>query len=112
MQVGRWMAWLSLALALGCATAETREPVELPTINSVVRDQLVIYSDFRLPQHHRLIDELVAQRRDVADRLQLPVSDEPIHIFLFEDPSRYQDYVGRNYPQLRDRRAFFVESDT
>ena len=77
-----------------------------------MRDQLVIYSDFRLPKHHRLVEELVARRHDVVDRLRLPVSDEPIHVYLFDSAQRFQTFMDRQYPQFPNRRAFFVETDT
>ncbi len=106
-----WMHALLVAMLLsGCITS--REIVTLPGDDSLVRDQLVIYSDFRLPKHHRLVDELVARRHDVVDRLQLPVSDEPIHVYLFDTPKRYQTFMDREFPQFPHRRAFFVESDT
>lgn len=42
----------------------------------------------------------------------MPVSDEPIHVYLFDKPENYAGFVARHYPDLADRRAFFVESDT
>jgi len=80
--------------------------------HELVRGQLVYHSDFRLPQRHRLIEELVAHRERLADLFNLPVSDEPIHVFLFENATRYREFTSTNFPQLPERRAFFVESDT
>ncbi len=111
MQVRSGCAWL-VGLLLGCAAADSREVVELPTVHTVVREQLVVSSDFPLARHHRLLDEIVGQRHDVAERLALPLSDEPIYIYLFEDPARYESYIRRYFPSLPGRRAFFVESDT
>ncbi len=106
----RSTTWLVILLMAGCATS--REVVSLPADDSLVRDQLVIFSDFQLPRHHRLVEELVARRHDVVERLRLPVSDEPIHVYLFDSPERYQAYMTREFPYFPDRRAFFVESDT
>jgi hypothetical protein len=78
----------------------------------VTRDQLVIHSDFPLPSHHRLIEELIARRNDLAQHLNLPVSDETIQIYLFEHADNYQAFMQRYYPQFPARRAFFVETDT
>lgn len=103
-------ALVLLLLASGCAVWP--RPSNLPTRGSVVRDQLVIYSDFDLPRHHRLLDELAAQRGDLTTRLNLPVSDEPIHVYLFDTPQRYQAYIKKHYPEFPERRAFFVESDS
>lgn len=106
----RAIFWVLMVLLAGCIT--TRNLVTLPSDDSLVRDQLVIYSDFDLPKHHRLVDELVARRHDVADRLQLPVSDEPIHVYLFDTPQRYQEFMESRFPLFPHRRAFFVETDT
>ncbi|HIF34123.1 MAG TPA: hypothetical protein EYQ75_21220 [Planctomycetaceae bacterium] len=76
------------------------------------RGQLVFHSDFRLPQRHRLIEELESQRQQLANLLKLPVSDEPIHVFLFENAGRYREFTSGKFPQLPERRAFFVKSDT
>lgn len=84
----------------------------LPTQLALTRDQLVVYSDFDLPKRHRLIEDLAALRGDIAQKLDIPVSDEPIHIFLFDKHSKYSSYIAKHYPDLADRRAFFVESDT
>ena len=53
----RTILWV-LPVVAGCTM--TREPISLPTDDSLVRDQLVIFSDFRLPRHHRLVEDLVA----------------------------------------------------
>lgn len=101
---------LLLAVVSGCTLTRTVTP--LPATHSLVREQLVLYSDFDLPQHHRLLDELVAQRGDLTKTLNLPASDEPIHVYLFNAPSTYESYVRKHYPDFPERRAFFVESDT
>jgi hypothetical protein len=104
------MASSLLMLTAGCALLY--QPTSLPTSGKLVRDQLVIRSDFALARHHRLIEELVAQRGDVFDRLRLPASDEPIYVYLFESSKRYDAFIAKNYPDFPDRRAFFVETDT
>ena len=84
----------------------------LPDRNTLVRDQLVIHSDFRLAAHHRLFEELTAQREDLCQRLALPCSDEPIHVYLFETAEQFQGFIRLHHPEFPDRRAFFVETDT
>jgi len=84
----------------------------LPESFELVRDQLVIHSDFPLPTQHRLIEELAARREDLRERLRVPVSDEPIHVYLFENAGRFDAFVGRYHPRFPDRRAFFLETDT
>ncbi len=99
-----------LIVAAGCTLV--RQAAPLPTRGDVVRDQLMIHSDFQLPRRHRLVDELVAQRGDVVERLRLPVSDEPIHIYLFDSAKRFDAFMENSFPDFPDRRAFFVETDT
>lgn len=111
MRAWKLVLFLVVASAAGCLFGN-RQVVLLPSHDSLVRDQLVIHSNFSLPRHHRLIDELVARRDDVVDRLRLPVSDEPIHVYLFESPDRFRQFMAQHYPEFPDRRAFFVESDT
>ena len=106
----RLIAVVCLLSALGCAT--WRRTPELPGRNRVVRDQLVIHSDSELPRYHRLLDELTAQRADVSRTLDLPVSDDPIHVYLFDTAAGYNDFIRNTFPGLPTRRAFFIESET
>ena len=77
----------------------------------LVRDQLVIHSDFRVPRHHRLLDELVDQQAYVSRTLSLPISEEPIHVFLFNSAEEYERYMQGSFPLLPRRPAFFVEDE-
>ncbi|NBW88126.1 MAG: DUF1570 domain-containing protein, partial [Planctomycetia bacterium] len=61
---------------------------------------------------HRLVRELECLRTDVSQELGLPVSDEPVHLYLFENSERYDAFVARRFPGFPVRRAFFVETDT
>ena len=101
----------SLALSCGCRSTRVESSL-LPDQKVLEREQLVIHSDFHVPVRHRLIDELVARQSDIADKLSLPSSDEPINIYLFEDSERFQAFMQKLYPSFSDRRAFFVKNDT
>jgi hypothetical protein len=59
-----------------------------------------------------MLDDLVKRRQDIVDLLRIPVSDEPIHVYLFESESTFNDYMKRKHPLFPSRRAFFVKSDT
>jgi hypothetical protein len=72
---------------------------------------LAIHGDFPLAAHHRLFEELTAQRTDLCRRLALPCSDEPIHVYLFESAERFEGFMRLHHPGFPDRRAFFVETD-
>ena len=104
------VAGIVLLLASGCQVAPV--PSALPGDKELVRDQLVVKSDFNLPQKHRLLDELTLRRSDMATRLDLPVSDEPIHVYLFKDELPFREYMRVEFPDFKDRRALFVKDDT
>jgi hypothetical protein len=84
----------------------------LPRRTELVAGQLVIHADFSLAGQHRLVRELEAMRADVSQELGLPISDEPVHLYLFENPVRYEAFVAARFPAFPARRAFFVETDT
>jgi len=108
----RWTALFLVLLTTGLGCRAIDPAPELAIGQSAVHGQLVLKSDFPLPEQHRLIDELVEQRTVVAETLDLPPSHEPIHVFLFRSPETFQQYFAQHYPDFPLRRAFFVETDT
>jgi len=89
-----------------------RPSTPLPERFAVVRGQLVFHSDFLVASHHRLLDQLTALRAELGRQLALSGSDEPIHVYLFESPERFDCFVAERLPELPNRRAYFVETDT
>ena len=85
---------------------------DMPDREQVTAGQLVIHADFPVAHQHRLIRELESLRVDVSQTLGLPISDEPVHLYLFESPTRYDEFVAKRFPGFPARRAFFVETDT
>jgi hypothetical protein len=113
----RLLAVVAMAVAIavvGCAQMGvwTASQPSLPVRHEMVRGQLVIRSDEPLPPHHRLIDELTAQRAELLATLSLPPSNEPITVYLFSSAEHFKSFMRSQYPDLPDRRAFFVEKDT
>lgn len=98
-----------LAVA-GCAT--WRGAASIPRDNSIALDQLKIYCNFPLPQQHRLLEDLRAERTLVSTKLGLPVSDEPIHVYLFATADEFKSHAKTYFPDIANRRAFFAETDT
>lgn len=88
------------------------KPAGLPDRTELLAGQLVIHADFPLAGQHRLVRELESLRTEVSQRLGLPISDEPIHLYLFETPERFEAFVAREFPTFPSRRAFFVVTDT
>lgn len=107
----RLPSFLLILLAVCGCTGILAGRLTLPERNTLVRDQLVIHGDFALSAHHRLFEELTAQRADLCRRLTLPGSDEPIHVYLFESADRFDGFMRLHHPGFPDRRAFFVETD-
>jgi hypothetical protein len=107
-----------LALAVvtapaGCTAWRAAVPgPKLPGATSTALDQLVVLSDSSLPQRHRLLDELKAQRTLVCSKLNLAPSDERIYVYLFANGDDLKNFMRARHPDFPDRRAFFVETDT
>lgn len=99
-----------LVLASTGCRALTPDPT-LPLQHELVERPLVIHSDFRLPPDHPVLDQLVAEREAVAERLRIVVPERPIPVYLFERAEAYHAYIGRRFPEFPSRRAFFVETD-
>jgi hypothetical protein len=68
----------------------------------------VFLSDFEVKKDLPLFRELAGLRDQVYRELQLPSSDRPVLVYLFEDRERYEAYMKARYPELPRRRAFFV----
>jgi hypothetical protein len=85
---------------------------DLPQRTELSVGQLVIHADFPLAGQHRLVRDLDGLRAEVSQSLGLPISDEPVHLYLFESTARYDAFVARRFPSFPARRAFFVETDT
>lgn len=100
------------APALAATLASVGGGGELPARSEVVAGQLVIHADFPIAGQHRLVRELDGLRIDVSQELGLPISDEPVHLYLFETTERYDAFVASRFPSFPARRAFFVETDT
>jgi hypothetical protein len=104
------VALVGFIASVGCAGWRTAPA--LPVRNSMVLDQLVVFSDAPLPRNHRLLEELRSLRTVVSTKLALPISDEPIHVYLFPKADKFEAFMREHHPGLPRRRAFFVESDT
>jgi hypothetical protein len=124
-----WLAVVALASAVGCAhlamapmpaatALAAQAPLpwvraeDLPGRGEIVAGQLVIHTDFPLAEQHRIVRDLESLRADSSQQLGLPISDEPVHLYLFDNKDRYDAFAARHFPGFPARRAFFVETDT
>ena len=103
---------LTAATLPGQAAVPWASATDLPRRAEVQTGQLVIHADFPLAEQHRIVRDLENLRADVSQSLDMPISDEPVHLYLFENPQRYETFVARQFPTFPARRAFFVETDT
>ena len=103
---------LLIVLLLGGCAGTLASRLTLPNRDTLVRDQLVIHSDFPVAADHRLFEELTSQRTDLCRRLSLPRSTKAIHVYLFKSAERFDGFIRLHYPNFPDRRAFFVETDS
>ncbi len=105
-----WAVTAILVLLAGCQTAGNVGG--LPSEQTITREQLIVHSNFNLPKRHRLLDELDARRTDIAQLLELPTSDEPVNIYLFDNEEKFRAFIRRRHPMFPNRRALFVKNDT
>jgi hypothetical protein len=113
------VVFLSLT-AVGCrgllrpfaAAGRAAPAAGLPTTHTLSAGQLVFSSNFEVPDGHRLVRELTAERDDVCRTLGLPCSNEPIMVYLFRDAKSYSECLSQDFPSVPTRRAFFLETDT
>ena len=96
------------SLLLGCSLWGPTRP---PASSVETRGQLVIECDVPLPAKNRLIAEIEQQGPELSELLDLPTTTTPIHIYLFQDQTAYEQFVAKHYPQFPQRRAFFLETD-
>ncbi len=110
--VGSATGFLLVLLALaGCQAIRTTEkPTQFA--HELKREQIVLHGNFPLAQHERLVGELCTQRDRLAIQLGLPTTDVPIHVYLFDNETKYYDFLALRFPGFPPRRAIFVESET
>jgi hypothetical protein len=108
-----------IVLALGCQSLRTGtlrpDPAPLaegtpawPGKNSLRVSQYVFFADFELKKDDPLFVELSDLREQVVRDLQLPTANSAIQVYLFEDRDKYEKFMRARYPDLPNRRAFFV----
>ncbi|REJ97283.1 MAG: hypothetical protein DWQ34_02465 [Planctomycetota bacterium] len=101
-------AALGLPLISGCATPGTQAAARLPSRHQVRLDRLVVKSDFSISDDDPRIRELHDLRDEVRSTLLLPPQRRPVVVYLFQDEDRYSQYMQAAFPNLPQRRAFFI----
>jgi hypothetical protein len=96
-------------LLSGCA-APWGPRLTLPGKHTVAREQLTVHSDFPISENDPIMTDLVKQRSEINWQLELPMANESIHIYLFENETHYRGFMRLHHPDFPSRRAFFLET--
>ncbi|MFT3878159.1 MAG: hypothetical protein QM703_00690 [Gemmatales bacterium] len=98
-------------LCIGCLLPLNTSPmqsVQLPHDHEFRRGNLIFHNDADISENHPLFMELASFPEQVCRTLNLPVTDKPIHIYLFKDRVSYEQYVQMEFKDIPSRRALFV----
>ncbi|MFO1023445.1 MAG: DUF1570 domain-containing protein [Planctomycetales bacterium] len=87
-----------------------RETTHLPNRHQLKSEQLLVLSDFKLSNDHPLIKDLSLLRQQVSETLQLPLTGNPVTVYLFRDEMEYHKYLQAAHPGLPTRRAYFIQN--
>ena len=94
---------LLLLLTVSTATAEPRWPEER------IEGPFVYRADFSLTPKQPLLQDISELHAQIPQLLQLQPPREPVHVYLFEEQTTYQNYVRYYFPQVPSRRALFIK---
>jgi hypothetical protein len=83
-------------------------PLARPARDSFRLSQYVFYSDLEMKRDAPLFKELAELREQILKELQLPGNGNLVHVYLFSDKERYDRFIRTRYPDLPERRAFFI----
>lgn len=103
---------LSLAVFSGALVVAPRTPVlraETGWPDERVAGDFHCHADFELERFKPLLEQLARLQKDITRELRVPAASEPIHLFLFERKSTYEDYLGLHFQGVPFRRALFIK---
>ena len=69
----------------------------------------VCHADFPLSSHVSLLREMEHLQQNLGEELSIKPPQEPIHMFLFDQKSTYQQYIQRYFPNVPFRQALFIK---
>ena len=100
-----WLVALSL-LGAGCLSKPAA--VEPPVRHSVQSDRFTLLSDVPLRKDHWLIVDLEGLERQIVVGLALPEPSREVVVHVFANRREYESFFATSYPQLPNRRAYFL----
>lgn len=89
-------------------TPPRTDQAALPSRYSFRIAPYIFLSDFEISRDQPLFTELDQLRDQVYKELLLPPGTAEVRVYLFETRERYERYMKERYPDLPERRAFFV----
>ncbi len=101
-----WMA--SIAHAQSAISAPPATTTRDGWPYHVAVDYFEIHSTVPLDEMQEPLNRLRSLRTDVSSTLNIPLSDEPIHIAIFRDRIEFDQYVKHYFPTAPERRALFI----
>lgn len=103
------LALLPLA-SIGCATLGSRGESLVPTRYQVRTGPFLIYSNTPIPADSAAVRCLHSLETDLTSRLdyRTPPDQEPVEIYVLNDRNAYTHFLKFYYPELPQRRAFFL----
>lgn len=108
-QTGKALCLLGVLLLAGCNFNTFRaNNDDLPSRYKITEDHVVLHSDVKLKSDDPLITELKVLREQIAQTLELKLTDKQVEVYLFKDEPSYHKFLSQNYPGLPPRRAYFV----
>jgi hypothetical protein len=87
---------------------QVNDPARAPGRFSFRVAPYVFLSDFEIPRDQPLFAELAQLSEQVSKELLLPPGRSVVQVYLFETEQRYKRFMEARYPDLPQRRAFFV----
>jgi len=96
---------LVLALAgASVAQSQTRWPDEREA------GPFLCHADFSLAGEQPLLDEMALLQQDLVTTLGAREAREPVHLFLFQTRTTYQNYLKQYFPKVPYRRALYMKA--
>lgn len=67
------------------------------------------HADFELDRFGSLWEQMATLQQDLIRDLRIAPASEPVHLFLFERKSTYEDYLALHFSGVPYRRALFIK---
>ena len=97
----RCLAAWAASTALPCSAA--------PWPDGYLAEPFQFHANFALAEQLPLLKAVAGLATEVPQQLELAAPREPIHVFLFDRKSTYQQYVRSHFPQVPQRSALFIK---